>query len=99
VNIWQIIFLAVWVFGSLALAYYLQLRFTFFQRVIGIIAMFLIAVGAAIVHNALSAVFNFEEPVFFFITLFAPAIAFYMAVILIIRKFITLKDKRFHKLK
>jgi succinate dehydrogenase/fumarate reductase cytochrome b subunit len=81
------VFLAIWIFGSLAIAYILHRKFTVFQKIHGVLILIFLAVIFSVLHNFTSALLDFEEPVFFFLAIFSPPIAFYLGLILIFRAF------------
>lgn len=64
----EFIYFVIWVFLSVALAFFLFAKIKFFKKPAGFLILFLTALLSVLLHNLIYALFDFEEALFFIIT-------------------------------
>ena len=86
----EIIYFIFWMIGSFTIAFYLQKKFLFFQKLVGVFTLFVGFLFLVLLHNGVYAIFRIEEPIFFLLSLFSLGVSIFLIVILAIKRKIKL---------
>ncbi|XOB40536.1 MAG: hypothetical protein ACKKMR_00800 [Candidatus Nealsonbacteria bacterium] len=89
----QIAFLIIWIIGSFLIALYLEKKYAFFKKLVGVLSFLAGFILFVFLHNAVYVLFQIEEGIFFILSFFSLGTSAFLLIFWIIKRIIEMSRK------